>query len=131
MRSALGASRGRLVQQLMIETLLLTGVGAGLGVLVAAAGLRGTLALNPGNIAGLDGARLDPTVLMFAAALAILTGVMVGLAPALAESQADPQSAMADGARGVGRTVVRLRVRAALVTRKSPWPSSFSSARAS
>jgi predicted permease len=114
-RSALGAGRGRLVQQLMIETLLLTGVGAGLGVLVAEAGLRGALALNPGNIAGLDGARIDAVVLTFTAALAIVTGVIVGLVPALGQSQADPQSAMADGARGVGATAPRLHVRASLV----------------
>src|SRR5579864_8427986 len=114
-RSALGAGRGRLVQQLMIETLLLTGVGAGLGVLVAETGLRGALALNPGNIAGLESARLDAMVLTFTAALAIVTGLIVGLVPALGQSQADPQSAMADGARGVGSTAPRLRVRASLV----------------
>src|SRR5690348_13168043 len=80
-RSALGANRRRLIQQLLVETLVLTTVGAVLGLAVAQGGLQLLLALNPGNIPRLDSARIDASVLIFAAAMAVITGVVVGLIP--------------------------------------------------
>jgi predicted permease len=114
-RAALGAGRGRLVQQLMIETVLLTAAGALLGLGVAELALRSAVALNPGNVPGLDQARVDVFVILFAAGLALLSGVLVGLPPALGQSHADPQPGLADGARGVGTSVARQRVRGSLV----------------
>jgi predicted permease len=114
-RSALGANRGRLVQQLLIETLVVTGVGTALGIAVAFAGLKALVAFNPGGIPRIDTAEIDGTVLGFAALLALATGVIVGLLPALRQSNADPQSALADGPRGAGAATPGRLLRHALV----------------
>jgi len=114
-RSALGADRRRLVQQLLVETLVITSLGTVLGLLVAAGGLELLLALNPGGIPRLDLARLDGSVLLFATGLALLTGIVVGLIPALRQAKADPQAALGDGARGVDSTTPRRRLRGVLV----------------
>ena len=114
-RAALGANRRRLVQQLLVETLVLTTAGTALGLGVAAGSLQFLLSLNPGNIPRLDTARIDASVIIFAAALALVTGVLVGLFPALRQSSADPQSALGDAARGTDTTSPRRRLRGALV----------------
>jgi putative ABC transport system permease protein len=113
-RSALGASRGRVVHQLLIETLVLTIAGTALGIL-AAAGLKALIALNPGNIPRLETSEIDAVVLGFAVALALATGVIVGLLPALRQSSADPQGAIGDGVRGTAPAAPRHRLRALLV----------------
>lgn len=114
-RSALGADRRRLVQQLLIETLVITVFGTILGLVVAGASLKFLLALNPGGIPRLDLARLDGSVLLFAIGLALLTGLIVGLIPALRQAKADPQAALGDGARGTDTTNPRRRLRGVLV----------------
>jgi putative ABC transport system permease protein len=114
-RSALGASRGRVVHQLLIETLVLTIAGTALGILAAAAGLKALIALNPGNIPRLETSEIDAVVLGFAVALALATGVIVGLLPALRQSSADPQGAIGDGVRGTAAAAPRHRLRALLV----------------
>jgi predicted permease len=114
-RSALGANRRRLVQQLLIETLVVTGIGTALGILVAFAGLQALIAFNPGGIPRIETAHIDGTVLGFAALLALVTGVAVGLLPALRQSNADPQSALADGPRGAGAAAPGRLMRHALV----------------
>jgi putative ABC transport system permease protein len=101
-RSALGANRSRLIQQLLIESLVVTGLGTALGIGVAFGSLKILLAINPGGIPRLDTATIDTAVLAFASILALVTGVVVGLVPALRQSNADPQSALADGTRGAG-----------------------------
>lgn len=114
-RSALGANRGRLVQQLLIETLVLTGLGTALGIAVAYGSLQVLIAINPGGIPRLDAARIDGTVLAFASLLALVTGVVVGLVPAVRQSNADPQSALADGTRGANNSAPARVMRHALV----------------
>jgi predicted permease len=114
-RSALGASRGRVVQQLLIETLVLTSTGTAVGIAAAAAGLKTLIALNPGNIPRLETAEIDAVVLGFAVTLAFATGVMVGLLPALRQSGAGPESAIGDGVRGTAEASPRRRLRGALV----------------
>jgi predicted permease len=114
-RSALGANRRRLIQQLLIETLVLTSVGTALGLGVAAAGLKGLLALNPGNIPRLDAATIDISVLLFAVAMALVTGVVVGLVPALRQAGTKPQAALGDAQRGTDTASPRRRLRGLLV----------------
>jgi predicted permease len=114
-RSALGAHRGRIVQQLLIETLVLTAAGTALGIAVAFGSLKLLIALNPGGIPRLDAAQIDGTVLAFASLLALATGVIVGLLPAVRQSNANPQSALADGPRGAGAGAPNRWLRNALV----------------
>lgn len=114
-RSALGANRRRLIQQLLIETLVLTTAGTALGLGVAAAGLKGLLALNPGNVPRLDTASIDTSVLLFAVAMALVTGVVVGLVPALRHAGTKPQTALGDGQRGSDTASPRRRLRGLLV----------------
>jgi putative ABC transport system permease protein len=96
-RMAVGGSRGRLIRQLLTESLLLSGIGAMLGVLLAGWGARLLIRF-------LD-APLDPTldvrVLAFTASIAVLTGLLSGIAPAWRGTRVDPQSAMKAGSHGV------------------------------
>lgn len=114
-RSALGANRRRLIQQLLIETLVLTTAGTLLGLGVAAGSLKALISLSPGNIPRLDSASIDASVLIFAAAMAVLTGVIVGLVPALRQAGAHPQTALGDAQRGTDTTSPRRRLRGLLV----------------
>ncbi|HYN08324.1 MAG TPA: ABC transporter permease [Vicinamibacterales bacterium] len=114
-RSALGAGRGRLVRQLLIEAAMLVTAGGVLGIGLALAGVRGLIALDAGNIPLLDHAGIDVTVLGFAIAVTVLTGLLVGLAPALRQSTADPQIALGGAERTAGDGSIRHRLRRVLV----------------
>src|SRR5262249_2577153 len=101
-RQALGASRGRLIRQLLVESLLLAVVGAGLGALLARSLSRLLVSFlsADGDTVFLDLA-LDWRVLGFAAGLAVLTCVLFGLAPALRATRIEPGAAMKAGGRGL------------------------------
>jgi putative ABC transport system permease protein len=115
-RSALGAGRTRLVQQLLVETAVLTLSGGIIGVIIAAWGMGALIQLDPGSIPRLEGARVDGVVLAFSLGVTILTGVLVGLAPALRQSsQASPRAALGDGTRGGPAAPLRRGLRSALV----------------
>ena len=116
LRTAIGAHRSRIVRQLLTESLLLSGLGAVLGIALAWGGVRLLLALQPGSVPRLLDIRLDATVLAFAVALSALSGIAFGLVPALQTSRADPQAALREGGRGAtaGRRPLRMR-RALLV----------------
>jgi putative ABC transport system permease protein len=92
-RAAMGAARGRIVRQLLTENVLLSLVGGALGLGVGMAGIRALLAVNPGNIPriGQDGSGVtaDWRVVAFTAAVALATGLVFGLFPALEVSRAD------------------------------------------
>jgi len=81
-RVALGAGRGRLIRQLVVESVLLAGVGAVAGLALAVGGTRALVALRPAGIPRLDAIGVDGTVLAFTAAAALVTGLLFGLVPA-------------------------------------------------
>ena len=114
LRTALGASRARLVRQLLIESLLLGGGGAVAGLLLAYAGTGVLASLVPRQIPRADQAHVDGGVLLFGVAAGLLTGVLFGVASAWHMSRVDPNQAIKDpGNHGGNRRQNRLR--AALV----------------
>jgi putative ABC transport system permease protein len=109
-RAALGAGRGRLIRQLLTESSLLGLAGGVLGVTFAALTIRGVAAVAPLSIPRLDHVSIDGTVLAFAAAMSLLTGVGFGLIPALRGSSFRLREALASDARtstGAGSRVAR------------------------
>jgi len=90
-RAAVGASRGRIIRQLLTESVALSLVGGALGLVLGVAGIRALLALNPGNIPriGATGAAvaLDWRVVAFTALVSLATGILFGLIPALQASR--------------------------------------------
>ena len=116
LRSALGASRRRIIRQLLVEAMLYAAAGGIAGVLLAVAGVRGLIGLDPGTIPFLDRTGIDLTVLGVAASATLLTGLLIGIGPALRDSIADPQATLAEAGRGAGTLPLRRRLRSALVT---------------
>ena len=98
-RLALGASRGRLVRQLLTESVLLSVLGGVLGVLLAVGGLRVLTGLAPQDIPRLDQVRVDGLVLAVTTLVVIATGVAFGLAPALQASRPNLSQALREGSR--------------------------------
>jgi predicted permease len=112
-RTALGASRGRLLAQTLTEGIVLSCSGAALGLAVAFAGTRALARLDAFNVPLLATVHTDGATLAFTAAVAILTGVVFGIAPALHAPEAALHDALKDASRGsTGR---RTWVRNALV----------------
>jgi predicted permease len=110
-RLSLGASRGRLIRQLLTESLLLSLIGGVAGIVTAVATLGFILRFVPANIPRLNEVRIDGVVLAFALLISILTGVLFGLAPAFQSARPNLSSAIREGGRGSGsgRKTVRLR----------------------
>ena len=98
-RTALGATRGRIVKQLLSESLLLAVIGGGAGILLARWGLAAIIALSPGNIPRLEEVGLDRRVLMFTVLVSLVTGILFGLAPALKAAKSDLHSMLKEGGR--------------------------------
>src|SRR5262245_12592293 len=96
-RAALGAGRGRIIRQLLTENMLLAVLGGALGVLLAWWGLRLLLTISPADIPRLDTIRLDTRVLCFTLALSLITGLGVGLAPALRATRLELNQALKEG----------------------------------
>ena len=99
-RSSLGAGSGRVLRQLLTESVLLGLLGGALGAVLAVWGLKALIAMHPAGLVRLDEVRLDGRVLAFTAALSIITGVLFGLAPAVRASGADLTEALRHGGRG-------------------------------
>jgi putative ABC transport system permease protein len=99
-RQALGASGAMLRNQLITESLLLAGFGGVLGLALAIVATRALGSLDTLQVAGIENLGLDVSVVLFAMALVVLTGVAFGLAPALQVSRLDPDPALREGGRG-------------------------------
>ena len=113
-RAALGASRWRLIRQLLTETTLVSVIGGALGLLLGYWGLYGLLKL-PQNFVNTQEANLDLRVLLFAFGVSVLTGWLFGLAPALQFARTDVQSFLKEGGRGSGEGARWNRVRSGFV----------------
>ena len=100
LRTALGASRWRIVRQLLIESLMLSTVGGGLGLLLAIWLGRLFVVFGPANIPRLKHVQLDPRVLGFTLVISVITGIAFGLIPALQASSPDVTGWLKEGARG-------------------------------
>jgi len=112
-RSALGASRLRLVRQLLTESILLALVGGALGVLLAAWAVPALLALSPPDISDFRHIGLNPEVLGFSIAVSVLSGILFGLAPAFHASRESLSESLKEGERG--STSSRGKTRSSLV----------------
>src|SRR5580765_3613182 len=112
-RTALGASRNRVVRQLIAESLPLALIGGTLGLLVGHAGMRALLALSPGSIprVGASGAgvTIDTGVVLFTALLSIVTALVAGIGPALTGTRIDTNVILKDGAPGTARRYLKVR----------------------
>ncbi len=110
LRTALGSSRFRIVRQLLTESVLLAALGAAVGLLVGAAALSVFKSALPSDTPGMRGVRIDWQVAGFVTALAALTGLAFGLAPALSASRVDLAGTIKTGsARSTTTTWARLR----------------------
>jgi len=98
-RCTLGAGSGRVLRQLLAESLLLAAMGGVSGVALAAWGLRALTLLHPANLPRLDEVRVDERVLAFTFALSMLTGLLFGLVPALRAARPDLTDALKDSRR--------------------------------
>jgi putative ABC transport system permease protein len=99
-RAALGGSRVRLIRQLLVESVLLAGIAAFAGVLLATFGVELLLAFGPDNLPRISHVRVDPNVVIFTAVAALASAVIFGLVPALRASRPD----VMDLLRRAGRT---------------------------
>jgi len=115
LRHALGASRSRIIQQVMIEGLLLAVAGGGLGALLATQGLQMLLRFAPSDLPRVAEVQVDAAVLMWTVGISILAGLVFAIAPALQASQADPNQALKEAGRGLSEGKRGLSLRNFLV----------------
>jgi len=115
-RTALGAARGRLVRQMLTESMLLALTGGAVGLLLAFVGVRALSASLPSDTPRLAEIGVDGRVLIVTLGVAIATGLAFGLLPALRAGAGDAQSALREGGRGSSAGVERRRLRGWLVS---------------
>jgi len=114
-RQSLGASRGRLVRQMVTESMLLSLIGGVAGIATAVSTLRFIVRFVPSSIPRLNEVRIDWVVLAFALLLSILTGLVFGLAPAFHSAKGNLASAIREGGRGSGYGTKTGRLRDVLI----------------
>ena len=115
LRLALGASRSRLTRQFLTESVLLALFGAGLGLLLALAGIRILGIFIPSSISQVQAISIDGTVLIFTALVAVLTGIAFGLAPAIQGSHLNLNDTLKESGRDSSGGVKGHRARGLLV----------------
>lgn len=109
-RTAMGATGGRLARQALTESLVLGAAGGLAGLLVAVLGTAGLIAVSPPDLPRLEGVRVDGVVVAFATLVALVTGLIFGLAPALQARDAGVAAALRDADRsGSGAGLARMR----------------------
>ena len=114
-RSALGASRRRLLRQLLIESLILSLCGAVIGVLIAFGATRTVAGTTAISIPMLSAVSIDTTALLFTLGIAMAAGVVMGMVPALQISGGEESAAMSDSSRGSSESKRSTWVREMLV----------------
>jgi putative ABC transport system permease protein len=114
-RATLGATRGRLMRQALTESLLLALAGGLLGLLVVRGGVQALLALAPATLPRVQEVAPDGMVFLVTLAVALMTGALVGIVPALAATRPDLRPALQESSRGSVGSRHRHRMRGALV----------------
>ena len=114
-RAALGAGRGRIVRQILTESLVLSLAGAALGTLGARWAVRLLLAANPDAVPRASGVQVNLPVLLVTLAVAVITGIAFGLVPALQATRVDFQGALREEGRGSSASRSRQRARRTLI----------------
>ena len=115
-RQSLGASRWQLIRQMLVENLLLAGLGGAVGLLIAYLGLELLLKVEPGTIPQLSEVSIDARVLGFALLLTLVTGIVFGLAPIFHSVRVRLAGLMAEGGGRSGGSLSMTSLRSVLVT---------------
>jgi putative ABC transport system permease protein len=118
-RVSMGATRGRIIRQLLVESVLLAFTGGVLGLILGYAGMRALLALSPGDIPriGENGAAIgiDWRVVLFTVGVSFLTGILFGLFPAIGASRPDLNSTLKESSNRAGTSFRQSKARSLLV----------------
>jgi putative ABC transport system permease protein len=114
-RAALGAGQGRLARQLLTESALFALAGGIVGLLIMRWGVQGLVALAPADLPRMSEVSVDFRVVLITALTTMVTGILVGLLPAMSSAGISPQSTLQDHSRGTVGGSIRRRARAALV----------------
>jgi putative ABC transport system permease protein len=108
-RTAIGASRGRLLRQLLVESLVLSSIGGAVGLLAALWGVDAINAVMPANLLPVPDVGIDSTVLLFAVVLTVVTGLLFGIAPAFHAAKTDLNEVLKQVTRASSGARPRLR----------------------
>ncbi|HEX4322590.1 MAG TPA: ABC transporter permease [Acidobacteriaceae bacterium] len=114
-RLALGAQRSRLIRQMLTESLLISLLGGGLGVLLAIEGVQVLVSLLPAGFPRASEIHVNAPVLLFTLLISVVTGILFGVAPALQASRTDPSRALHEGGRGATGSGRQKKLRSLLV----------------
>jgi len=119
MRTALGASRLRIIRQMITESLLVAILGGALGALLAVAGVKLLVSLSEDSIPRTANVKIDATVLAFTLLISLATGLLFGLAPTFRTKKQNLVDALKDGMRGGSEATLKNRTRSLLVVFES------------
>ena len=119
LRTALGASRLRIVRQMITESVLLALIGGAIGTVLAAWGISLLVTLSADNLPPTANVRIDATVLAFTLVVSLFTGLLFGLAPALRTMKVNLSDSLKEGGRTIGEGVRRNLTRSVLIVVES------------